>query len=63
MGNQLVWDVTVLAALAPSRLNQGYLRNPGSTATETEVRKIEKYRKLMKNRYTFLPVAKEIKGS
>ena len=40
MGKQLVWDVTVVDALAPSRLNQGSLCNPGSTATEAEARKI-----------------------
>ena len=44
MGKQLVWDVTVVDALAPSRLNQGSLCNPGTTATEAEARKIEKYR-------------------
>ena len=42
MGKQLVWDVTVVDALAPSRLNQGSLCNPGTTATEAEARKIEK---------------------
>ena len=34
MGNQLVWDVTVVDALAPSRLNEGSLCNPGTIATE-----------------------------
>ena len=47
MGKQLVWDVTVVHALAPSRMNQGSLCNPGTTATEAEARKIEKYRELM----------------
>ena len=32
MGKLLVWDVTVVDALAPSRLNQGSLFNPGTTA-------------------------------
>ena len=41
MGKQLVWDVTVVDALAPSRLNQGSLCNPGTTATEAEARKID----------------------
>ena len=45
MGKQLVWDVTVVDALAPSRLNQGSLCNPGTTATKVEARKIENYRK------------------
>ena len=46
MGKQLVWEVTVVDARAPSRLNQGSLCNTGTTATEAEARKIEKYRGL-----------------
>ena len=53
MGKQLVWDVTVVDALAPSHLNQGSLCNPGTTATEAEGRKIEKYRELIDNGYIF----------
>ena len=63
MGKQLVWDVTVVDALAPSRLNQGSLCNPGTTATEAEARKIEKYRELIDNGYFFQPVAMEVQGS
>ena len=63
MGKQLVWDVTVVDALAPSRLNQGSLCNPGTTATEAEARKIEKYRELIDNGYIFQPVAMEVQGS
>ena len=40
-------------ALAPSRLNQCFLCNPGTTATEAEARKIEKYRKLLDKGYIF----------
>ena len=36
MGEQLVWDVTNVDAIAPSRLNQSSLCNPGTTATEAE---------------------------
>ena len=53
MGKQLVWDVTVVDALAPSRLNQVALSNPGTTATEAEARKIEKCRKLIDNGHIF----------
>ena len=40
MSKQLVWDVTVADALIPSRLNQGSLCKPGTTATESEARRI-----------------------
>ena len=63
MGKQLVWDVTVVDAQSPSRLNQGSLCNPGTTATEAEARKIEKYRELIDNGYIFQPVALEVQGS
>ena len=45
------------------RLNQGSLCNPGTTATEAEARKIEKYRELIDNGYLFQPVALEVQGS
>ena len=60
MGKQLVWDVTVVDNLAPSRLKQGSLCNPGTTATEAEARKIEKYRELIDNGYFFQPEALDI---
>ena len=63
VGKQLVWDVTVVDALAPSRLNQASLCNPGITAIEAEVRKIEKYRPLIDIGYIFQPVALEVQGS
>ena len=63
MSKQLVWDVTVVDALAPSGLNQGSLCNPGTTATEVEARKIEKYRELIDNGYIFQPEALEVQGS
>ena len=63
MGKQLMWDVTVVDALAPSRLNQGSLCNPGTTTIEAEARKSEKYRELIDNDYIFQPVAMEVLGS
>ena len=60
MGKQLVWDVTVVDNLAPSRLEQGSLCNPGTTATEVEARKIEKYRELVDNGYFFQPEALDL---
>ena len=50
-------------ALAPSRLNQGSLCNPGITATEAEARKIEKYRELIDIGNIFQSVALEVQGS
>ena len=48
-----LWDVTVVDALSPSHLNQGSLCNPGTTATDAEVRKIEMYREILDNGYIF----------
>ena len=56
MGKELVWDVTFVDALAPSRLHQGSLCNPGTTVTETESRKIENYCELKDNGYILHPV-------
>ena len=39
MGKSLLWDVTAVDDLAPSRLNQCSKCNPGTTATEADVRK------------------------
>ena len=63
MGKQLVWDVTVVDALAHSRRNQGSLCNPRTTATEAEAPKIEKYCELIDNGYIFQPVVLEVRGS
>ena len=63
MGKQLVSDVTVVDALAPSRLNQGSLCNPGTTATKVEARKNDKYCELIDNGLIFQPVALEVQGS
>ena len=63
MGKQLVLDVTVVDALAPIRLNQGILCNPGPTATEAEAGKIEKHHELLHNGCIFQPVAWEFQGS
>ena len=63
MGKHLVWDVTVVDALAPSLLNQGSLCNPGTTATSAEARKIEKHFELIDNGYIFQPVVSEVQGS
>ena len=57
MFKQLVWDVAVADALAPSHLDQGSLCNPGTTANEAEMRKIEKYRELIDK------MAMEVQGS
>ena len=63
MGKQLVWDVTVVDALAPIRLYQGSLCNPGTTVTEAQVRKFEKYCELMDTGYIFQPVTMGVQVS
>ena len=63
LGKQLVWAVTVVDALAPSRQNQGSLCNTGTTATEAEARKTEKLPELIDNEYIFQPVTREVQGS
>ena len=63
MGKQLVFSVTVMDALASSHLNQVYLYNTGTIATEVEPRKFEKYRELIDNWYIFKPVAIEKQDS
>ena len=60
MGKQLLWEVTIRDALAPSRLKQGSLCNHETIATGVEARQIEKYCKLRDNGYIFQPV--EIQG-
>ena len=60
MGKQLVQDVTVVDALATSRLNQGSLYNWGTTTAEAEARKHEKSRELIDNGYIFKPVSIEL---
>ena len=62
MGKQLMWDVTVVDALAPNRLNQGSSCNPGTIPTAAEARKIEKFCELLDNGYIFQPVALEVQG-
>ena len=51
MGEQLLWDVTVVDALATNRMNQGSLCNPGTTAIEAEASKNEKYRESLDDGY------------
>ena len=53
IGKQLVCGVTVVDAFVPSRLNQESLCKPGTTATEAEARKTEKYRELIDSGYFF----------
>ena len=63
MGKQLECDVTVLDALAPSRLNQNFFCNPRTTAIKAEARKSEKYCEIIDSGYIFQLVAVEIQGS
>ena len=46
-----MWDDTVVDALTTSRMNQGSLCKPGTTATEAEASKNEKYRESLDDEY------------
>ena len=63
MCKQLLWDVTVVDAFAPSRLNQGSSCKPGTTTTEAEARKTEEYRELIDNGYIYQLVTMDVQGS
>ena len=60
MRSNLLPSLTLVDALATSLLNQGSLCNLGTTATEAEARKIEKYCKLIDNGHVFQPVASKV---
>ena len=59
-GMSLIWDATVVDALAPSRINN----NPSqfSAAAEAEARKTSKYTEITNRGYIFAPVAFEVQG-
>ena len=52
----MVWDVTVVDALAPSRVESF---KPLKAAEEAEERKEAKYRELISSGYAFQPIAFE----
>ena len=62
MCTQLVWEVTIVDALAPNSLNQGSFCNPGTTVTEAEASNSEKHCKLIDIGYIFQAVASEVQG-
>ena len=53
VGEQLLWDVTVVDSLAPCRINAGSVCNPGTAAAEAEERKNDKYKDLVDDGYLF----------
>ena len=59
-GKCLVWDVTVVDALAPSRVESF---EPLKAAEEAEERKEAKYRELISSGYAFQPIAFETQGN
>ena len=63
VAKQLLWDVTVVDALAPSRISSGSICNPGTAAAEAEERKKDKYKDLVDDGYLFQPLAFEIQGA
>ena len=63
VGKQLLWDVTVVDSLAPSRISARSVCNPGTAAAEAEEQKNDKYKDLLDDGYLFQPLAFEIQGA
>ena len=61
-GKQLVWDVTCVDLLAPRRMENGSVANPGTAAEDAEELKTAKYNCLIDKGYIFQPLAFEIQG-
>ena len=61
-GKQLVWGVTCVDLLAPSRIENGSVANPGTDAEDAEELKTAKYVCLTDKGYISLPLAFEIQG-
>ena len=61
-GKQLVWNVICVDLLAPSRIENGSVANPGTAAEDAEELKTAKYVCLTDKRYIFQPLAFEIQG-
>ena len=57
-GKPLVWDVTLVDSLAPSRAQQ-----QGSFSTEAETRKTLKYAKIEERGYIFQPITIDVQGN
>ena len=61
-GKQLVWVFTCVDFLAPSRIENGSVANPGTAAEDAEELKTAKYACLIDKGYIFQPLAFEILG-
>ena len=61
-GKQLVRDVTCVDLLAPSRIENGSVSNPGTAAEDAEELKTAKYNCLIDKGYISQPLALEIQG-
>ena len=61
-GKQLVWDVTCVDLLAPSRIENGSVANPGTAAEDADELKTDKYVCSTDKGYIFQPLALEIQG-
>ena len=61
-GKQLVWDVTCVDLLAPSRIENGSVANPGTAAEDAEQLKTAKYVCLTDKGFIFQTLAFEIQG-
>ena len=63
VGKQLLWDVTVVDSIAPSKISAEPVCNTGNAAAEAEEQKNDKYKDLVDDGYLFRPLAFEIHGA
>ena len=63
VGKQLLWDVTAVDSLAPSRISTGSAFNPSTAAAEAEERKNDQYKDLVDDLNLFQPLAFEIQDA
>ena len=63
VGRQLLWNVTEVDPLAPSRIRAGLVCNLRTAAAEEEDQKSDKYRDLINDGYILQPIVCKVQGA